>query len=130
MEDIKSLKDKIKNLKVLFVDDEEQIREGTGLLLNKFFNNVTICSDGVLGLEAFTKNPSIDVIIADIQMPNMDGVEMVEKIKEIKKDVFVIFITASRGKADFNESLADMYITKPMSYDNIKEIINRVSHIG
>ena len=130
MSEIKNLKEKLENLKVLFVDDEQQIREGTGLFLNKFFDNVTICKDGEEGLEAFKNNNGFDIIITDIQMPKMDGITMIKKIKEINPDVFVIFITATRGNQNLDKSLSDLYITKPISYDDIKLIMQKASEIG
>lgn len=133
MSDIKELKDKIKDVKILFVDDEEQIREGTGKFLKKFFDEVEICIDGLDGLAKFTKsfeeNGGFDIVIADIQMPKMDGVSMVKKIKELKPNIFVIFITASRGKYDIQEGLYDLYITKPISYDDIKLIMQKASEL-
>ena len=130
MNDVKELKEKVKKLKVLFVDDEEQIRTITGKFLEKFFENVTICKNGEEGVEAFNKNKDIDVIIADIQMPKMDGVTMVRKIKEVNPNIFTIFITASRGKYELEKSLYNLYITKPISYEDIKQIMKEVSHIN
>ena len=130
MSDVKELKEKIQKLKVLFVDDEEHIRTITGKFLNKFFDNVTICENGEEGVAAFNKNQDFDVVIADIQMPKMDGVTMVRKIKELNPDIFTIFITASRGKYELEKTLYDLYITKPISYEDIKLIMNEVSHIN
>ncbi len=129
MNDTKELKEKIKELRVLFVDDEEDIRKGTGTLLSKFFSDVIVCNNGLNGLEAFKNNNNIDIVIADIQMPKMDGVTMVKKIKEIKPDIFTIFITASRGKYEFDEELYDLYITKPISYEDIKLIMTKASQL-
>ncbi len=129
MSDIQELKAKIKDLKVLFVDDEEQIRRMTGTFLEKFFDDVVICKDGEEGLNAFNKNQNFDIVIADIKMPKMDGITMVKKIKEIKSDIFTIFITASRGKNDLEDELYDLYITKPISYDDIKLIMDMVSKL-
>ncbi|MEA3354312.1 MAG: response regulator [Campylobacterota bacterium] len=129
MKDIQTLREKTHDKKVLFVDDEEKIREMTGNLLNKFFDNVIICKDGIEGLEAFKINNDFDIVIADIQMPRMDGVTMVKKIQDIKADIYVIFITASRGDIQTDKSQYDMYITKPISYEDIKEIINNVSEL-
>ncbi len=129
MPNVQELKAKIHNLKVLFTDDEEQIRNMTGIFLEKFFDNVTICNNGVEGLEAFNKNPDFDIVIADIQMPKMDGIEMVEKIKEINTNIFTIFITALRGEKECEKDLYDLYITKPISYDDIKLIMEKASEI-
>ncbi|MCK5111244.1 MAG: response regulator [Arcobacteraceae bacterium] len=127
MSDVKKLKEKIKKLKVLFVDDEEQIRDMTGKLLKKFFDEVTICKNGKEGLDAFLKTKDFNIIIADIMMPKMDGITMVKKIKEIKPDIFTIFITASRGDYNVEDGLYDLYITKPISYEDITLIMKKVS---
>ena len=124
MEDINIIRDKIQHLKVLFVDDEEQIREGTYKLLSKFFTVVKTCKDGQEGVELFTKENDFDIVITDIRMPKLNGIDMIKKIKEINPNVFVIFITASRGKLDINENLYNLYLTKPILYDDIKTIIN------
>ncbi len=130
MSDIQELKDKIKDLRVLFADDEEQIRKGTGSFLNKFFDDVVICKDGEEGLSAFKKDPTFNIIIADIKMPKMDGITMVRKIKEIKPDIYIIFITASRDEQECEDSLYDLYIDKPISYENVKLIMKNVSELG
>ena len=127
MNNIQELKEKIKGLKVLFTDDEEQIRKGTGKLLNKFFDTVIICEDGQQGLDSFKKEKDFDIVIADIQMPKMDGIEMVEKIKEINPDIFTIFITAGRGDSIVDENLYDLYIQKPISYEDMKLIFEKAS---
>ena len=129
MSEIQELKEKLKNLKVLFVDDDEQIRVGTSIFLNKFFNNVVISDNGENGLAIFKETLDFDIIITDIQMPKMDGITMMEKIKEIKPDIFTIFITASRGKLNLSEGLYDLYITKPISYEDVKLIMLEASKI-
>jgi CheY-like chemotaxis protein len=135
MEDTKQLREKIKNKKILFVDDEEEIRKGTGVFLSKFFDDVVICSNGQEGLEVFSKIQEdqnikdFDVIITDIKMPKMDGISMVREIKKITKDIFVVFITASRGSEQFEDNLSDIYIKKPLSYDNILLIMKQISEL-
>ncbi len=129
MDDIKKLKETINHLRVLFVDDEEQIRKMTGMFFEKFFKDVIICIDGQDGLDTFKKDNNFDIVIADIQMPKMDGITMVKKIKEIKPNIFTIFITASRGEKDCDDSLYDLYITKPISYENMKLIMQKAGEI-
>ena len=129
MNDILDLKEKIKYFKVLFVDDEEEIRKGTGMLLSKFFDVVTICKNGQEGLEVFKKTKDFDIVIADIQMPKLSGIEMIKQIKEIKQDILTIFITASRGDAKVSKDLYDIYIKKPISYSDIKIILNKAAKL-
>ena len=120
MEDLKEFKEKVKNLKVIFVDDEDQIRKSTGILLEKFFDEVVIFENGMDALEEFKKNQNYDIVIADIQMPKLNGVDMIRQMKELKNNLFVIFITATRGKHEVDHSIYDMYITKPISYEDIQ----------
>ena len=97
MKDITFLRDCIKDVIVLFVDDEEDIRNGTGSFLKKFFDNVIICSNGEEGLQSFQENSDIKIVISDVLMPKMTGPAMVHEIKKLSPDVFIIFISASRG---------------------------------
>lgn len=126
MADIKELRDKIKDLKVLFVDDEEEIRDGTGTFLKKFFDNVQVCVDGVGGLDYFKENP-VDIVITDVMMPKMDGIEMVKEIKKLNPEIFAIFITAFREGLDDDPSLIDMHIKKPLSYEDMVLILNTIA---
>lgn len=125
MSQIKELRDKIKDLQVLFVDDEEEIREGTGTFLKKFFQNVAICKNGQEGLDYF-KNNSVDIILSDVIMPKMDGVTMVKEIKKIKPNIFTVFITAYREPME-EEFTVDMYIKKPLSYEDMIMILNTIA---
>ncbi|MEA3512212.1 MAG: response regulator [Campylobacterota bacterium] len=128
MEDIKELKDVIKDYKVMFVDDEEEIRKGTGMFLKKFFDDVTICSNGLEALEYFKKNKNIQIVITDIRMPKMDGMTMIKEIKKINPNIFTIFISANR-EAKFQDHLGDIYIDKPLSYNDIVMILNKIKEL-
>ena len=122
MSAIKELKQKVKNLKVLFVDDEEVIRDATGVFLHKFFDDVTVCSDGEEGFEKFNKSQDFDIVITDILMPKMDGTEMMRKIKKIKPEVFTVFVTASKGE-NLIDDANDLYLQKPISFEEITTIM-------
>lgn len=129
MEDLKQFKQLVGGLKVIFVDDEDQIRKSTGVLLEKFFDEVQIFDNGQEALEAFQKTKDFDIVITDIQMPKLNGIDMVKQMKEIKKDIFVIFITATRGEKEIDHSMYDMYITKPIAYDDIKLMMQKVKQL-
>ncbi len=124
--DIRELKEKIKDLKVLFVDDEEEIRQGTGTFLKKFFTDVTICEDGAAGLEQYKKTP-VDIVITDVMMPRMNGTTMVKEIKNINPNVFVVFVTAYRDTLDDDPNLADVDIKKPLSYEDLVEVLKTIA---
>jgi len=132
MSDIQTLKEKIHKLKVIFIDDEEQIRNSTGLFLKKFFDDVTICSDGQDGIENFTKvfnsdQKNFDIVIADIQMPKLNGIDMVKQMLKLDHELYVIFITATRGDIPDDELKNKLSIRKPISYNNVIEIMETIS---
>lgn len=129
MENIKELKEKIKNLKVLFVDDDKDFRDGTALFLKKFFDTVIVCSDGQEGLDTFMHTKEFDIVITDVMMPKMDGITMLKKIKEIKPNIFCVIVTASRGPNICDDNFCNVFFKKPMSFDDITMLMQKVEHL-
>lgn len=114
----------MRNSKILVVEDEREI----GLLLKKYLeieNYEVVCAeDGKKGLKRF-KEDVFDLVISDIMMPVMDGIELCKSIRKTS-NVPIIFLTAKDDEVDKLLGLmhgADDYITKPFS---IKEVIARV----
>ncbi len=129
MNDIKALREQVKDLKVLFVDDEEAVREGTGTFLKKFFDNVVVCSDGQEGLNAFSQTKDFDVIITDILMPVMDGVEMSKEIRKIDPNAYIIFLTASRTVGGLKKGLSNITLQKPLSFEDMIRVMNMLGDV-
>ena len=122
---IKILKEKVKNLKVIYVEDEDDMRIGTEVFLNKFFSKIVVASNGKDGLEKFNNN-DFDIVFTDIIMPIMGGLEMIAKIKEIKDDIFVVTLTASEVNEQEIKESSDLYFRKPISYENMFDILNSI----
>ena len=118
-----------KNLKILFVEDDELTRKQFAKILGKMFNNIEVEANGLDGFLKFQekkfKNESYDLIISDIDMPRMSGIEMVHKIREIDTNVPVIFITA-KNSSEILLNAIDLgvlnFVPKPVDIDNL--IIN------
>ena len=127
MNSIQILRENVKNLKVLFIDDEKGVREGTGTFLKKFFKNVIVCADGEEGLKTFIEHGDFDIVITDVLMPKMDGVTMAKEIQKIDSKVFLIFLTASRAMKDSEEELSDITLQKPLSFDDMTFIMKKLS---
>jgi len=111
----------LKNQIVLFVEDEELAREQLAKLLNKLFKNVIVAINGKDGLEkfknAFESNEKIDLIISDINMPIMNGLEMVENIRELDTNVPLIYTTARSETENIIKAIdlnVSSYILKPI----------------
>jgi len=120
--------DNIKDLHILYVEDDKDIQKLFGNVLHKLFSDVTIASDGEEGLDLFKQDINkFDFIVSDIQMPQMDGLDMIEEIKKIRADIPCILTTA-HGEFDYfmkaNELGIFRYIQKPLDIDELLEAIN------
>ena len=120
----------IENSKILLVDDEEDILEFLSYNLKKEGFRIDTANNGILALKKLEKSKP-DLIILDVMMPEMDGIEVCEKIREQDNfdDVLILFLTARSEEyselAGFSAG-ADDYITKPIKP---KLLVSRVNAI-
>lgn len=104
------------NIKILVVDDEADIRKIVRLILEKKGYSVSEASNGAIAVECI-KEESIDLVLMDIMMPQMSGVEATARIREFSP-VPILFLTAKsleRDKESAYESGGDDYLVKPFS---------------
>lgn len=97
MIDLKTLKSMAKNLRVLIAEDSKELRENLIETLDRLFLEVDGAKDGEVALNMFKKK-RYDIVLSDIKMPNMDGIELSHKIKSIDSDFPIIILSA------YNES--------------------------
>lgn len=117
--------------KILIIEDEDSIRTIINKYLSKYDIRCIEAENGAKGLDVFTKNKdSIDLVIMDVMMPEMDGVGCTKKIREIS-NVPIIMLTAKNQDEDEIEGLkvgANDFITKPFNLEvlllRIKKLIN------
>lgn len=110
---------------ILVVDDERSMRDFLKILLTKEGHQVATAQNGQAGLE-YLENNSCDLVITDIRMPGMDGLELLEAIKDNTPDLPVIMITAFASPNDAVQAMkhgAFDYISKPFNVDEIKSVI-------
>lgn len=125
----------LKQISILYVEDDDVMRTELSSLLTNFFTQVFCASNGQEGLEVFKKNQKkIDLIISDINMPIMSGIEMIKQIREFNKEVGVIFSTAYSDKEFLIDSIKLKvlnYAVKPIDIrallDSIKEFTEILS---
>ncbi len=119
--------------RILVVDDEESIREFLDIMLKKEGYEITVAEDGQRALEIIKKK-SFDMVISDLQMPNMNGVELLKEVKSIHPDLVFMIITAFGTTESAVEAMklgAYDYITKPFKIDEVRiNIINALKSKG
>ncbi len=119
------LKSRIYASRVLLVEDEKIVLHEEYLFFKKFFSFVDTAESGAEGVDKF-KRGNYEVVFADVKMPGMNGWEMVERIKKINHKVFVVMLSASRDYEDAQEHLYDMYLKKPLSFEDMIYIIKKI----
>lgn len=116
---------KLKDVAVLYCEDEQYLRDVTKGILESFTKQQFIAEDGEQGLELFLKNQdTIDLIITDVNMPKMNGLEMAKEIKAINPNIPIIVATAFSNSEYLLEAIelgVDKYVLKPI---NIKKLLD------
>lgn len=115
----------LNELNVLYVEDNKFIQEELEFFLSGKVKKLFIASNGEEGLETF-KNNQIDLIITDIQMPKMNGLEMSYAIREIDKEAKIIITTAFNDTEYLMEAIKlnlGNYITKPLDLNYLIKIM-------
>jgi DNA-binding response OmpR family regulator len=120
---------------VLFVEDDDVIREATQLALERDGFAVTAMPDGLSGLEAFRANRP-DIALLDVMVPGLDGVSLCRRIRD-ESTVPVIMLSARADSIDVVlglEAGADDYVTKPFDgavlVARIRAVLRRFGHAG
>jgi len=123
-------KEFLNKLTILYVEDEAAVREVVSRPLSKLCKNAYVAEDGLEGLKLYEENKNnIDIILSDINMPNMNGMEMLKEIRKTDDNVPFIFATA-RADSEYPIQAIDLnvnhYILKPI---DVKDLINKIQDI-
>src|ERR1700759_4172046 len=112
---------------LLIADDEPNIRRVLQAIFTKDGYQVHVAENGLHALEVAAAHP-IDLLITDLIMPDMNGVELLQKIKQRQPNVLAIMITAYatiKTCVDAMRYGASDYITKPFDMDEIRAVVKR-----
>ncbi|MCD4757580.1 MAG: EAL domain-containing protein [Arcobacteraceae bacterium] len=119
---------RLKDITVLYCEDEQYLRDVTKGILETFTKKQYVAEDGAIGLELFKKyEDDIDLIITDVNMPNMNGLDMTKEIKAINPNIPIVVATAFSNSEYLLEAIelgVDKYVLKPI---NIKKLLDTMN---
>ncbi|HPQ47730.1 MAG TPA: response regulator [Clostridia bacterium] len=119
-------------MRVYIIDDEDMVREGLISYVPWYDYGMEVVGSASNGREAYEylSCNDVELVISDIYMPHMDGLEMIEKLKEINRNPIVILIS---GHSDFDyaqraikSKMVYEYILKPINFEELDKIISQV----
>ena len=112
-------------LTLMIVEDDKDSRDMLKIILAKKFPDIAIQTavNGKDGVELFEKTLP-EIIMSDVNMPEMNGIEMIRIVRKIKPETKIIMITADTGKATLEGSVGegfrvDHYVLKPIDYKKL-----------
>ena len=107
---------------VLIADDSSTVRKFVAFSLSTESLEVVTAVDGMDALEKISQIPKVDLIIVDLNMPNMDGITLVRKIRERSKKIPLIMCTTEAEKKRVMEAIragVNNYIVKPFTVESL-----------
>jgi len=129
MDKIEDLVSITKCMKILFVEDNQESREQFIDMLSNLCDDITSAVDGENGLELF-QTKKFDLVITDINMPKMDGIEMLSHIKKIDPDIHSIVVSAHNEISYMEKARVlnvDAFIHKPLDLSEFIEAMLKVT---
>jgi len=112
---------------VLHVDDSETMCQMVKMCLSNNYN-VLVAKDGIAGVEAF-KNFKIDLIVTDINMPKLNGIELIKEVRKLNKEI-PILVLSTESEQDMvkigYEAGANGWIKKPFNPQQFVDIVKKV----
>lgn len=118
-----------KKISILVVDDEESVRDSLNLWFTEDGYRVACAEDAKKAL-SMLESETFNIILADLKMPGMDGLEMLRRIKALDKDSIVIVMTAFASVDTAVKALKDGaydYVTKPFDPDDLSHLIRNAT---
>ena len=118
----------LQNLKILIVEDDEISHSLLSLTLDKISSEVLHAITGVEAVEACKNNSDLDLVLMDIRMPRMDGLEATRQIRQFNKSIIIIAQTAFGFVSDREKALVagcNDYISKPINKTLLFELIKK-----
>jgi len=123
---------KLKQLEIAIIDDDDLFRNSAvAVLTRNLQKDILSFESGVAALEHLEQKNSIDIILSDINMPVMDGLEFLKRVKEKYPDKICIMMSGYPGNEQRAMNLgADAYINKPFSTQEIADLMRSLVRLN
>ena len=121
----------LKNLTILYAEDDEVIRESITRVLERFFGTVLVANDGIEALDIYEKNP-VNVLLLDYVMPVISGYDVAVKVREEDRNLPIIIASAYTDKEKLMNAIPlglIEYIEKPILYEHLEKTFKTVIKI-
>jgi PAS domain S-box-containing protein len=118
------------SLKLLYIEDNQEAREATLFILEDFFDEIIVAENGQEGLENFLAG-DLDLIITDINMPRMNGLDMIREIRKVNTEVPILVLSAYNESGFFMDSIklgVEGYLLKPIDMTQFLGMLERVTN--
>ena len=117
---------------VLLVEDEDLARKTLSFYLNTIFDEVVLAKDGAEGIllikENYEKNDNFDLVLTDLNMPNLSGIQMIDEILKLIPNQRFIIVSAHKNEEDLLKLInlrVCGYFVKPLNIDNMMEMLQK-----
>jgi len=124
---VESLKEKTRGFSILYVEDETGLRNKATHFLNKIFENVETASNGAEALEKFLHD-SYDIVLTDMLMPIMNGLELIENIRQHSEKQEVIVLSADTDSETLSKCIqlgVTGYLIKPIDFNQVLTVLDQ-----
>ena len=124
--------EKLRELKILFVEDETDLMEIITDALDTLDVEYFTATNGVEALEIFNANPDINIIATDINMPKMDGLELIKTLKKDKNFDIPIVVMSAHSESEYITEAENLginrkdYLQKPFDFMNFIKLISNM----
>src|SRR5438874_7147345 len=114
--------------RILVVDDQELMRDSLAATLSRAGHDVVACTDGPAAVDRLSSGPRFDLLVTDLKMPRMTGIELLTEAKRLRAEMPVVVMTAFATVQTAVEAMklgAYDYIQKPFEGEEIKLLVER-----
>lgn len=118
-------RDKLKDKTILYIEDDLDIANNFNQIFEILFKQSTLAYNGIEALEYY-KTSKFDIVLTDISMPNMSGIELAQKIKELNPSQKMIAMSGDKDKDIEGHEIFDYWYLKPADIGEILKLIAEI----